>query len=180
MQCRGHFLNAASVFVRTKKPPLLRGFFFRGVAAARSPRPNIFLSPAAHTSIPAKAGISFSRQREFSAKRNIAIVACRRMRLRRRDSGFRRNGRGWLARDIFSPSEKNISSSRQIYSHPPPLAGGGKNSRQRIFGGWRSADNHRKCSTPRDRFALAPPRKRRGVKKQATGSKKNRRGKKPA
>ena len=43
-------------------------------------------------SIPAKAGISFSRQREFSAKRNIAMVACRRMRLRRRDSGFRRNG----------------------------------------------------------------------------------------
>ena len=26
-------------------------------------------------SIPAKAGISFSRQREFSAKRNIAMVA---------------------------------------------------------------------------------------------------------
>ena len=48
----------------------------------------LFLPP----SIPAKAGISFSRQREFSAKRNIAMVACRRMRLRRRDSGFRRNG----------------------------------------------------------------------------------------
>ena len=48
-------------------------------------------------SIPAKAGISFSRQREFSAKRNIAMVACRRMRLRRRDSGFRRNGRYFLS-----------------------------------------------------------------------------------
>ena len=33
------------------------------------------------TSIPAKAGISFSRQREFSAKRNIAMFAFRRMRL---------------------------------------------------------------------------------------------------
>ena len=49
------------------------------------------------TSIPAKAGISFSRQREFSAKRNIAMVTCRRMRLRRRDSGFRRNGRYFLS-----------------------------------------------------------------------------------
>ena len=107
---------------------------------ARSPRSNIFSSPAAHTSIPAKAGISFSRQREFSAKRNIAIVACRRMRLRRRDSGFRRNGRGLLARYIFSPSEK-------IYPYPV-------------------------------KYILTPPRKRRGVKKQATGSKKNRRGKK--
>ena len=48
-------------------------------------------------SIPAKAGISFSRQREFSAKRNIAMVACRRMRLRRRNSGFRRNGRYFLS-----------------------------------------------------------------------------------
>ena len=37
------------------------------------------------------------------------------------------------------------------------LRGGGKNSRQRIFGGWRNACNHRKLATPRDRFALAPP-----------------------
>ena len=29
------------------------------------------------------------------------------------------------------------------YSHPPPLAGGGKNSHQRIFGGWRNTANHR-------------------------------------
>ena len=50
-------------------------------------------------------------------------------------------------------------------SHPPPLAGGGKNSRQRIFGGWRNAAHHRPLATPRDRFALAPPpRKRRRVK----------------
>ena len=41
--------------------------------------------------------------------------------------------------------------------YPPPLAGGGKNSRQRIFGGWRNACNHRPLATPRDRFALAPP-----------------------
>ena len=42
-------------------------------------------------------------------------------------------------------------------SHPPPLAGGGKNSRQRIFGGWRNAAHHSHLATPRDRFALAPP-----------------------
>ena len=36
-------------------------------------------------------------------------------------------------------------------NHPPPLAGGGKNSRQRIFGGWRSDDNARCVATPRDR-----------------------------
>ena len=50
-------------------------------------------------------------------------------------------------------------------SHPPPLAGGGKNSRQRIFGGWRNAAHHSHLATPRDRFALAPPpRKRRRVR----------------
>ena len=37
------------------------------------------------------------------------------------------------------------------------LRGGGKNSRQRIFGGWRNAAHHRPLATPRDRFALAPP-----------------------
>ena len=34
------------------------------------------------------------------------------------------------------------------YSHPPPLAGGGKNSRQRIFGGWRNTANHRNLPPP--------------------------------
>ena len=51
------------------------------------------------------------------------------------------------------------------YSHPPPLAGGGKNSRQRIFGGWRNAAHHRPFATPRDRFALAPPPQAAGGKK---------------
>ena len=40
---------------------------------------------------------------------------------------------------------------------PRRLRGGGKNSRRRIFGGWRSAANHWRLATPRDRFALAPP-----------------------
>ena len=35
-------------------------------------------------------------------------------------------------------------------SHPPPLAGGGKNSRQRIFGGWKKFGGLRELSTPRD------------------------------
>ena len=190
----------------------------------------LFLPP----SIPAKAGISFSRQREFSAKRNIAMVACRRMRLRRRDSGFRRNGSFLISPSIsflfpppphfhsresgnlfprqreiprsgmvacrrmrlspqrFLPTQEwkrgvgmeegagmergggNRSEGREWkegtgmevrggnerycrLSHPPPLAGGGKNSRQRIFGGWRNADHHRPLATPRDRFALALP-----------------------
>ena len=34
--------------------------------------------------------------------------------------------------------------------HPPPLAGGGKNSRQRIFGGWKKFGGLRRFSTPRD------------------------------
>ena len=169
MQCRGHFLNAASVFVSDKKTPAFAGVFFRGVAAARSPRPNIFLSPAAHTSIPAKAGISFSRQREFSAKRNIAIVACRRMRLRRRDSGFRRNGRGWLARDIFSPSEKNISSSRQIYSHPPPLAGGVKIRASEFLGGGEVPTIIGNAPPPATASRSHPPPQAAGGKKTSDG-----------
>ena len=68
-------------------------------------------------SIPAKAGISFSRQREFSAKRNIAMVACRRMRLRRRDSGFRRNGRWETAsiKIIPIPAKAGISLSSNCF-----------------------------------------------------------------
>ena len=69
------------------------------------------------SSILAKAGISFSRQREFSAKRNIAMVACRRMRLRRRDSGFRRNG------------------SVGEYFLPPAACGGGVKNRKANFWG---------------------------------------------
>ena len=42
-------------------------------------------------------------------------------------------------------------SREQNQNHPPPLAGGGKNSRQRIFGGWRSDDDARCVATPRDR-----------------------------
>ena len=46
------------------------------------------------TSIPAKAGISFSQQREFSAKRNIALFAFGECGCRRRDFRLCRNGRG--------------------------------------------------------------------------------------
>ena len=66
------------------------------------------------SSIPAKAGISFSQQREFSAKRNIALVACRRMRLRRRDSGFRRNGNSFNFRRYLFPIPA-------LFPFPPPF-----------------------------------------------------------
>ena len=155
------------------------------------------------------------------------MVACRRMRLRRRDSGFRRNGsflispsisflfpppphfhsresgnlfprqreiprsgmvacrrmrlspqrflptqewkwgqewkRGWewkWGREWKEGAGMEVRGGNERYcrlSHPPPLAGGGKNSRQRIFGGWRNAAHHSHLATPRDRFALAPP-----------------------
>ena len=80
----------------------------------------LLISPLPPPSIPAKAGISFSRQREFSAKRNIAMVACRRMRLRRRDSCLRRNGRGG------GNGRGDIVGNGEYcrLSHPPPLAGG--------------------------------------------------------
>ena len=126
-----------------------RGNLFPQPRSVRQPPKKPFPPP----SIPAKAGISFSRQREFSAKRNIAMVACRRMRLRRRDSCLRRNGRRgqeWKRRYCGKWGVLPIVS-------PSAACGGGKNSRQRIFGGWRNACNHRKLATPRDRFALAPP-----------------------
>ena len=106
-------------------------------------------------SIPAKAGISaaiaaFADRRPFRFAEFPADAG--------RDSRFRGNGMFFCFR-------------QKKHSHPPPLAGGGKNSRQRIFGGWRSISHqrsfkhHRRLSTPRDRFrARTPPRKRRGVK----------------
>ena len=95
--------------------------------------------------IPAFAGMEGGGdKREYSAKRDIASVAFG-------ECGF--------------AAEIPAFAGMEVFFYPPPLAGGGKNSRQRIFGGWRSADNRRKYSTPRDRFALAPPpRKRRRVR----------------
>ena len=56
-------------------------------------------------------------------------------------------------------------------NHPPPLAGGGKNSRQRIFGGWRSDDNARCVATPRDRACARshPPPQAAGGKTYPAG-----------
>ena len=114
-----------------------------------SPSISFLFPPPAHFHS-RESGNLFPRQREIPRS---GMVACRRMRLRRRDSCLRRNGRG--GRNGRGDIVGNGEYCR--LSHPPPLAGGGKNSRQRIFGGWRNACNHRKLATPRDRFALAPP-----------------------
>ena len=104
--------------------------------------------PRKRESLPASAGNSAKRNSRLSA--NAAIAA---------------------EIPAFAGMECFFCLRQKKHSHPPPLAGGGKNSRQRIFGGWRSISHqrsfkhHRRLSTPRDRFrARTPPRKRRRVK----------------
>ena len=96
------------------------------------------------SSIPAKAGISFSRQREFSAKRNIALFAFGECGCRRRDSGFRGNGRkGGNGNSFFD--KKRILTLRRLR--------GGVRARSGR-GGWRVSDDCRHSSTPQ-KFAGA-------------------------
>ena len=77
-----------------------------------------------------------------------------------RGGGNERRGREWKEGGNEEGAGMEVRGGNERYcrlSHPPPLAGGGKNSRQRIFGGWRNAAHHSHLATPRDRFALAPP-----------------------
>ena len=108
-----------------------------------------------------ESGNLFPRQREIPRS---GMVACRRMRLspqRFLPTQEWKRGQEWkweAGMEEGAGMEGGSGNERYCrLSHPPPLAGGGKNSRQRIFGGWRNADHHRPLATPRDRFALAPP-----------------------
>ena len=70
---------------------------------------------------------------------------------------------------MFSPTMQN-------FSHPPPLAGGGRNPRQRITGGWSIAYPLRNFATPQ-KFADAnfypPPQAAEGETILRGTSKKN-------
>ena len=112
-------------------------------ASSPTPPPKKRSASLPPPSIPAKAGISFSQQREFSAKRNIAMVACRRMRLRRRDSGFRRNGSSFnFAVYLFSiPASSTLPFPR-------------KRESSRVSGKFRKAETNVACR----RMRLSPQR----------------------